>query len=30
MQWRDLVLLVEGIMEKPDSRQTRLEHLKNL
>ena len=30
MQWRDLVLLVEGIMEKPDSRQTRLEHLRNL
>lgn len=30
IQWRDLVLLVEGIMEKPDSRQKRLEQLKNI
>jgi len=30
MQWRDLVLLVEGIMEKADSRQNRLVYLKNM
>ncbi len=30
MQWRDLVLLVEGIMEKADSRQNRLVHLRNM
>src|SRR5574344_1732967 len=30
MQWRDLVLLVEGIMEKADSRQNRLIHLRNM
>ena len=30
MQWRDLVLLVEGIMEKADSRQNRLMHLRNM
>jgi transposase len=30
MQWRDLVLLVEGIMEKPDSRNKHLEYLKNI
>lgn len=30
MQWRDLVLLVEGIMEKEDSRQNRLMHLRNM
>ena len=30
MQWRDLVLLVEGIMEKTDSRQNRLMHLRNM
>ena len=30
MQWRDLVLLVEGIMEKADSRQDRLMHLRNM
>lgn len=27
--WRDLVLIVEGIIEKPDSRIQRLEKLKN-
>jgi len=30
MQWRDLVLLVEGIMEKANSRQNRLVHLRNM
>lgn len=30
IQWRDLVLIVEGIIEKPDSRIQRLEHLKKL
>lgn len=30
MQWRDLVLMVEGIMEKEDSRRNRLNHLKNM
>ena len=30
MQWRDLVLLIEGIIEKPDSRKTRLQYLKNI
>ena len=30
MQWRDLVLLVEGIMEKQDSRKNRLNQLKNM
>lgn len=30
MQWRDLVLLVEGIMEKADSRRNRLMHLRNM
>lgn len=30
MQWRDLVLLVEGIIEKTDSRHERLTHLKNM
>lgn len=30
MQWRDLVLLVEGIMEKTNSRQNRLMHLRNM
>ncbi len=30
MQWRDLVLLVEGIMEKEDSRKNRLNQLKNM
>ncbi len=30
IEWRDLVLMVEGIMEKPDSRRQRLESLKKL
>lgn len=30
IEWRDLVLIVEGIIEKPDSRKQRLEYLKNL
>ena len=30
MQWRDLVLLVEGIIEKTDSRHERLTHLKDM
>lgn len=30
IEWRDLVLMVEGIIEKPDSRKQRLEDLKNL
>ena len=30
IEWRDLVLVVEGIIEKPDSRKQRLEDLKNL
>ncbi len=31
MQWRDLVLMIEGIIEKKkDSRQNRLNHLKNM
>lgn len=30
MQWRDLVLLIEGIIEKPDSRKTHLDRLKNM
>lgn len=30
IEWRDLVLIVEGIMEKPDSRRQRLENLKKL
>ena len=30
IEWRDLVLIVEGIIEKPDSRKQRLEDLKNL
>ncbi len=30
IQWRDLVLIVEGIIEKPDSRRQRLEQLKKL
>ena len=30
IQWRDLVLIVEGIIEKPDSRKQRLEQLKKL
>lgn len=30
IEWRDLVLLVEGIIEKPDSRRQRLESLKKL
>ena len=28
IQWRDLVLLVEGIVENKDCRKARLEHLK--
>lgn len=28
IEWRDLVLIVEGIIEKPDSRRQRLESLK--
>lgn len=30
IEWRDLVLVVEGIMERPDSRRQRLETLKRL
>lgn len=30
MEWRDLVLIVEGIMESKDSRRTRLESLRKL
>lgn len=30
IEWRDLVLLVEGIIEKPDSRRQRLQSLKKL
>ena len=30
IHWRDLVLIVEGIIEKPDSRMQRLEQLKRL
>lgn len=30
MQWRDLVLMVEGIMEKPQSRKERLDMLKTM
>jgi transposase len=30
IHWRDLVLIVEGIIEKPDSRMQRLEQLKKL
>ena len=30
IEWRDLVLLVEGIMENPNSRKERLETLKKL
>ena len=30
IEWRDLVLLVEGIIEKPDSRRQRLDSLKKL
>lgn len=30
IEWRDLVLIVEGIIEKPDSRRQRLESLKKL
>ena len=30
IEWRDLVMLVEGIIEKPDSRLQRLESLKKL
>ena len=30
IEWRDLVLLVEGIIEKPDSRRQHLESLKKL
>jgi len=30
IEWRDLVLMVEGIMEKPGCRRERLETLKNL
>ena len=30
IKWRDLVLLVEGIIEKPNSRKQRLESLKKL
>ena len=30
IEWRDLVLIVEGIIEKPDSRQQRLERLHSL
>lgn len=30
IEWRDLVLIVEGIIENPDSRRQRLENLKKL
>ena len=30
IEWRDLVLVVEGIIEKPDSRMQRLETLKKM
>ena len=30
IEWRDLVLIVEGIMEHPDSRRQRLENLQKL
>lgn len=30
IEWRDLVLIVEGILENPDSRRQRLETLKKL
>lgn len=30
IEWRELVLMVEGIIEKPDSRRQRLESLKKL
>lgn len=30
IEWRDLVLMVEGIMEQADSRKQRLETLKKL
>ena len=30
IHWRDLVLIVDGIIEKPDSRMQRLEQLKRL
>lgn len=30
IEWRDLVLIVEGIIENPDSRRQRLETLKKL
>jgi transposase len=30
IEWRDLVLIVEGIIEKPDSRKQRLDSLKKL
>lgn len=30
LQWRDLVMMVEGIVENPNSRRRRLEHLKSL
>ena len=30
IEWRDLVMIVEGIIEKPDSRQQRLDRLHSL
>ena len=30
IEWRDLVMIVEGIMESADSRRTRLENLRKL
>ena len=30
IEWRDLVLLVEGIIERPDSRRQRLESLRKM
>ena len=30
IEWRDLVLVVEGIIENPDSRKQRLNHLRKL
>lgn len=30
IEWRELVMVVEGIIEQPDSRRQRLENLKKL
>ena len=30
IEWRELVMIVDGIIEQPDSRRQRLENLKKL